>query len=223
MRPTRIDRVWFTRGMRLPAGLVVRALAGMVVGSVAARRSWDVSGLDDRQVVVLLALSITVMVSVAMPGLQEHLVRPGSVPALIGVMQFAIYCCVPETDQIPQVAFAVVVLLTIEVAADRPLPWWLVVPVLGWVLWSGLSGATGRDSALVGTLFAAWPLLVVLAGVGSPLVAGAVGSIAAVAVARTGALQSTGRPALVAVAIAGTTSLVLIGLVGAMSRSHAAV
>jgi hypothetical protein len=101
----------------------------------------------------------------------------------------------------------VVVLLALELAADRPMPWWLVLGVVGLVMWSGLFGATGRESALVGALFAAWPLVLVLAGVGSPVVAAGVGSVAAVAVARTGALQPTVRPALVAVAVAVFVSL----------------
>ncbi len=186
----------------------------MAVGVIAARRSWEPSALDDRHAVVLTALAITVMVSVALPVLQDQFPRPGSIPVLIGVVQFAIYCCVPETDQVPQVVAAVVVLITLEVSAARPMPWWLVMTVFGLVMWTGLFGATGRESALVGTLFATWPLVLVLARVGSPRVAGVIGSIAAVAVARTGGLEPTVRPALVAVAIAALVSafVVLVGV-----------
>jgi hypothetical protein len=119
---------------------------------------------------------------------------------------------VPETDQIPQVVFAVAVLLALEVAAARTMPWWLVLAVVGLVMWSGLFGARGRESALVGTLFAAWPLLLVLSGVGSPVVAAGLGSVAAVVVARTGALQPTVRPALVAVALAAFVSLAALSV-----------
>ena len=196
-----------------PEGLLVRAVAGLAVGIAAVARSREASGLDDRRLVVVSAVAIVVAVSVGLPVLQERLGLPGAVPALIGVMQFAIYCCVPETDQIPQVVFAVVVLMALELAADRPMPWWLVLAVVGLVMWSGLFGATGRESALVGALFAAWPLVLVLAGVGSPVVAASVGSVAAVAVARTGALQPTVRPALVAVAVAAFVSLGVISLV----------
>ncbi|MCX6520418.1 MAG: hypothetical protein NTZ21_07120 [Actinobacteria bacterium] len=198
--------------MRSPVGLVVRAAVGLAVGIAAVARSNEASGLDDRRLVVVLAVAIVVAVSVGLPVLQERLGLPGAVPALIGVMQFAIYCCVPETDQIPQVVFAVVVLLTIEVAAARPMPWWLVLAVFGLVLWSGLFGATGRESALVGAVFAAWPLLLVLSGVGSPVVAAGLGSVAVVAVARTGALQPTVRPALLAVAVAAFVSLGAVAL-----------
>ncbi len=205
--------VWFTRVMRLAGGLVTRALVGMVVGVVAVRRSWDASALHDRPIVVLLALAITVLVSLVVRVAQERMSRPGSIPALIGVVQFAIYCCVPETDQIPQVVAAVVVLIALEISAARTMPWWLIVAVFGLVLWSGLFGATGRDSALVGTLFATWPLVLVLvgvlAGVGSPRVDATVGSIAAVAVARTGGLEPTVRPALVAVVVAAVVSMVV--------------
>ena len=198
-----------------PEGLLVRAVAGLAVGIAAVARSREASGLDDRALVVVSAVAIVVAVSVGLPVLQERLGLPGAVPALIGVMQFAIYCCVPETDQIPQVVFAVVVLMALELAADRPMPWWLVLAVVGLVMWSGLFGATGRESALVGALFAAWPLVLVLAGVGSSVVvvAAGVGSVAAVAVARTGALQPTVRPALVAVAVAAFVSLGVISLV----------
>ncbi len=199
--------------MRLAGGLVTRALVGMAVGVVAVGRSWEASALGDRPIVVLFAVAITVSVSVVMPVAQDRMSRPGSIPALIGVAQFAIYSCVPETDQIPQVVAAVVVLIALEISAARTMPWWLVVAVFGLVLWSGLFGATGRDSALVGTLFATWPLVLVLvgvlAGVGSPRVAGAVGSIAAVSVARTGGLEPTVGPALVAVAVAAVASLVV--------------
>lgn len=212
MHPAPVGRVWFTRCMRSPVGLVMRAVAGLAVGIAAVVRSSEASGLDDRRLVVVLAVGIVVAVSVGLPVLQQRLGLPGAVPTLIGVMQFAIYCCVPETDQIPQVVFAVVVLVALELAADRPMPWWLVLAVVGLVMWSGLFGATGRESALVGTLFAAWPLVLVLAGVGSPVVAACVGSVAAVAVARTGALQPTVRPALVAVALAAFVSLAAVSV-----------
>lgn len=204
--------VWFTRVMRSPVGLVVRAVAGVAVGIAAVARSRDASGLDDRPLVVVLAVAIVVAVAVGLPALQARLGLPGAVPALIGVMQFAIYCCVPETDQIPQVVFAVVVLLALEVAALRPMPWWLVLAVVGLVMWSGLFGATGRESALVGALFAAWPLVLVLTGVGSSVVAAGLGSVAAVAVARTGALQPTVRPALSAVAVAAFVTLAALAV-----------
>ena len=94
----------------------------------------------------------------------------------------------------------------------RPMPWWLVLAVVGLVMWSGLFGATGRESALVGALFAAWPLVLVLTGVGSPVVAAGLGSVAAVAVARTGALQPTVRPALSAVAVAVFVTLAALAV-----------
>jgi uncharacterized membrane protein (UPF0136 family) len=202
--------VWFTLGMRLPPGTTVRAIAGLAVGAVACWRSWHESALGDRPLVVAMSVATSVIVAVALPSLQRRLVLPGAVPALIGVMQFAIYCCVPETDQIPQVVFAVVVLLAMELGAARPLPWWLVVPVFGLVQWSGVFGATGRSSAIVGALFAAWPLVLVLARLGSPSVAASIGSIAAIAVARTGALRPTVGSALIAVALAVAGSLVVV-------------
>jgi hypothetical protein len=95
------------------------------------------------------------------------------------------------------------------------------------VLWSGLYGATGRESAIVGALFAFWPLVLVVLVCHRPgrpqprpvvrWAVGLIGGIAAVAVARTGALEPTIGPALVAVAIALPASLAVALLVDSLS------
>ena len=146
-------------------------------------------------------------------------IRPGEFPLVMLAIVGTIYCCVPETDQLDEVASVLVLVLVTELLASRFL-WWLALPQTVLVLWSGLYGATERSSAIVGTLFAFWPValtggvLLALArtrwSVGAVERHGleAIGVVAAVAVARTGALQPTVGPALVAVAVAMPLSLV---------------
>lgn len=150
-----------------------------------------------------------------------HEVRPapGEVPALLAMAWLATYACVPETDHLPDIAVAIVGVFVIEVATRTPsgivhLGTAFVLVVAGWY------GATGRGSAQVGALFALWPLA--LTGIvfatfvhrrHRPLavewrfVVGAIGGVAALAVARTGAIQPTTGPAIVAVAVATPASL----------------
>ncbi len=147
-----------------------------------------------------------------------------------------VYACVPETDQMDEVATVLVVVGIVELLARRSLGVVAGVPQVALVLWSGLYGATGRASAVVGAWFALWPIVLVgimigldrivesrrfnIGAVDRFLVA-AVGVVAAFTVARTGALQSTVQPAIVAVAIAVPTSLaaaVAIGFAGCTRR-----
>ncbi len=104
------------------------------------------------------------------------------------------------------------------------------VVAIGIVLWSGLYGATGRESAIVGALFAFWPLVLVVVvchwpGRPQPVpvtrwIIGLIGGVAAVAVARTGALQPTIGPALLAVAIALPSSLAIALLVDSLRSAQ---
>ena len=106
-------------------------------------------------------------------------------------------------------------------------------------MWSGMFGATGRDSALVGTLFAFWPLVLVAAvsarslhtstaGSDAPhgsipaIAAAVVGSLAAIAVARTGALRPTIDPALRAVAVAVPVSVLAAAIAALLLRKRRA-
>jgi hypothetical protein len=155
---------------------------------------------------------------------------PGEVPALLGLSAIAIYGCVPETGQMPAIGVMLAALFVIELVARRPSGLLVHAVAAGIVLWSGLYGATGRESAIVGALFAFWPLaLVVLVchwpGRAQPQTVsrwtiGLIGGLAAVAVARTGALEPTIGPALIAVAIALPTSLAAALLVDSISRRN---
>ena len=154
---------------------------------------------------------------------------PGEVPALLGLTAIAIYACVPETNnQMPAIGVMLASLFVIELVARQPSAPLVHAVAIGIVLWSGLYGATGRDSAIVGALFAFWPLALVVIvchwpgrAEPGPIVRwliGLIGGIAAVAVARTGALEPTIGPALLAVAIALPTSLAVALGVDSISR-----
>ena len=152
--------------------------------------------------------------------------RPGWVPGVIAGVVAIEYLCVPETDQIPWTAVVPLSMGVVELCRGRVLSFWWVYGAAAVVFWAGIYGATGRESALVGALFAWWPLLAV------PVVASArrrfaaaasgwfvvvvfVAAVAATVVARTGALQRTVEPALVAVAIAWPISAVVVVAIAA--------
>ncbi len=143
---------------------------------------------------------------------------PTTRPLTLTAAALATYLCVPETDQMPTIGLMTVGLVLIELVTRRPSEPIVIFAGAATVLWSGLYGATGRESAIVGSFFALWPVVIVpLVALLSPAlrtkpepVAWAialVGATAAIAVARTGALQPTVGPALVAVAIAAPASL----------------
>ena len=140
---------------------------------------------------------------------------PGELPVLLGYAAIAIYGCVPETDQMRTIAWMVVGLLVIELVTRTASALPVQILAAAIVLWSGLYGATGRGSAIVGAWFAFWPLVLVI---GSALVfglraspqrwlVGLIGGLAAVAVARTGAIEPDTAPALLAVAVAAPVSI----------------
>ena len=160
---------------------------------------------------------------------------PGEIPALLGLTAIAIYGCVPETsNQMPAIGVMLASLFLIELVAREPSAPIVHAVAAAIVLWSGLYGATGRESAIVGALFAFWPLVLVVIVCHWPgrdlprpvtrWVIGLIGGIAAVAVARTGALEPTVGPALLAVAIALPLSLAValaVALaVGSISRTR---
>ena len=142
-------------------GWPVRSVWGGAFGTWAVARSWDASTLSEHRWAAVAGLLAVAWVAVAVPWVQRWWPQPGAVPALVGGALFATYCCVPETDQIPQVAAVVVIAVVVEVGARRSLPWWVTSALYAWVVWAGLFGATGRVSALVGALFAVWPFVLV--------------------------------------------------------------
>lgn len=133
----------------------------------------------------------------------------------------AVYGCVPETDQMREVAVVVAAGGAAEVLRRRPLPAPALAGAFALVEWSALFGATGQARALAGGLFALTPLVAV--GVvaacagrggrrGAPWLPWAIGGtwvVAALAVARTGGI-ATSLPPAVGSALAGGAAAALL-------------
>ncbi|HEY4331573.1 MAG TPA: hypothetical protein VGM78_03345 [Ilumatobacteraceae bacterium] len=204
----------------------LRAACGLIAGIVVVAASWDASDLGEshRRWAVVATIAVAVAVGVALPRARELMPAPGMMPFVIGTSLVAIYGCVPETGQIPEMAVVVVVVTLIEVASRSSL-------AIGWhgataalVMWAGLYGATGQQRAIVGALFAFWPVVIVpLVTMLRPSLAEArqivrwtvagIASVAAVIVARTGALQPRLRPAVVSVLqLAGISAALAIAV-----------
>jgi hypothetical protein len=211
----------------------VRWAIGLAGGALVVAASWNASdlGTSPNWWAAIGTMVVAVVLAEALPLAQQLMPTPGAVPAALTATAAAVYGCVPETDQIPPIGVFVVALVLVEVVTRRRLrlSWHAGASLL--VLWAGIYGATGRQSALVGALFAWWPVVIVpLAAAVFPSVAvarreptrwvvAAVGAVAALVVARTGALQPTITPALVAVAVAvaasctAVTALAVVGTV----------
>lgn len=202
------------------------------VSVLAIATAWNASILSNRSARwVLVATPITcLLVAWAFPILRQSIRQPGVVPMALASSMAAVYGCVPETDQIPPIALCVAIVLLIELITWRPLPtsWFAGVATI--MLIGGLYGATGRQSALIGALFAAWTLVFLpIVELIQPRVRGAsetvrwfiagIGSIGSIVVARTGALQDTARPAIYAVALTMVVTItVSIIIIEAWSR-----
>lgn len=198
-------------GLRVGAALVT---AGVILGL----SRWD---LGDGT--WIWAVPATVAVALLLTWLIEAvrvLLPAGWVSGLLVAITAIVYACVPETDHIAWIAALPFTIALLELGLRRHLPFGWSYGAAGAVLGAGVYGATGRDSALVGTFFAWWPLallvivVILIPAMGSAskfVLAGIVliGGIAASWVARTGALQPTIGPALRAVAIAAPVSLVV--------------
>lgn len=135
------------------------------------------------------------------------------------------YLCVPENDQYrPLIVVLVVVVILQRVAGPRSfVGLWTVA--MAAVLGAGLFGATGRQSALIGALFAVavtglFAVVVRVRPSFTPTtfarwVMGVLPTAAAAVVARTGALSRSPGPAVAAVAL---TSLGLLVVTAAVVR-----
>ncbi|MEY4173498.1 MAG: hypothetical protein RI900_663 [Actinomycetota bacterium] len=146
----------------------------------------------------------------------------------------AVFLCVPETDHLKGVALLLLGLALIEVVAVEVLPFMWHALALTVVLWAGLWGATGRSGAVVGAVFAGWVfvlpgLLASTTGPAPETGAGvrrlhatcAIAAIAAVVVARTGALGSALKPALLwAAAMAVGSALIALLVVRGGTPPH---
>lgn len=198
-----------------PAAAAVRVAMAVATAATIVAVSRDVldrAGAWGPPAVVGACLAL----AFAVPTAHAHL-PAGAFPLLVLAVAATAYACVPETDPLLALAIVPAVAGVTELAGRRPVPPAAMWAVASLVLWAAVHGATGRGSALVGALFAWWP--VVLAGaIGVSrrppqgwwrwTVVLAPAWLATVGVARSGALSATTGPALADVAVAAPVSLV---------------
>ena len=150
----------------------------------------------DNQWAAIVTMLIVPALWWALPKVHVRLSAIGGAWGLLLGGAIAIYGCVPETDQMREVAVVVCAGGLAEVMRRQALPSPALLASAGLVLWSALYGATGRPSALVGGLFALVAPIAVALVPGRrrwvPWAIGLVWSGAAVAVARTGGIIATG-------------------------------
>jgi len=205
---------------RSAQAVIAVAAAALLVASV-----WDMS-FAGRHVgwAVPVAVGVAVAVWWAAPLAQERLLLPGAGWLVLLGCTGAVYACVPETDQMREVAVVVAAGALAEVLLRRRLPASALVAAAAFVEWSALFGAVGQGRALVGGLFALTPLVAVaIVPPGprwrSPAIA-IVWVMAAGVMARTGGIATSLPPAVVAAAVCGgAAALVTLGLVSVGRRS----
>ena len=195
-----------------------RALAAGIGLSIVALTD-GASGLGDpgRGWAAFVAIGLAVAAVDVLPGVRRLLPVPGLAPSTIVAALVAVYLCVPETDQIPIAAFVPVVVVALEVVGRRQVgvEWYAVAAAS--VLWAGMFGATGRQSALVGALFAWWAVALLwlvhavrpIRSVGAGVVVAVIGAGAAVVMARTGGITDTGSNAWIAAATVAVVSFLV--------------
>ena len=215
---------------------LLAALAGLAI----ARACWAASfqQRSGNWWAVGAAALVSLALWWAVPRLRLASAMPSSRWGLFAGCAFAVYCCVPETGQMPDVALVIAVAALAEVLQQQLLPVPVDAGVAALLLWSALFGATGRPSALIGGLFALVPLIAVPAVLAArPALAGAalpwrwalavVWIGAAVGVARTGGIATTATnagPAWIAVVgftLAALAASELLALLAARARPAA--
>lgn len=179
-----------------------------MLGLILVDASWSASfALQPRAWAAVSAVAVAIVFALVLTTVRQSVACPGMVPSALGCAAVAIYGCVPETDQMPGVGWAVAAVVIVEVARQQQLPvvWHSCVGAL--VLWSGLYGATGRPSALIGALFACLPIpllgcwIILYPRLGRVheawrwVILG-LGCLSAVAMARTGGISPTTLPSV---------------------------
>jgi hypothetical protein len=200
-----------------------RALAAGI-GLVIVALSYGPSGFGDQD--RWWAAGATILVAVALADLLVDLrillPTPGIAPGTIVVALVAVYLCVPETDQIAIAAFVPIVVVALEVVqrSQVGLEWYAVAAAS--VGWAGMFGASGRQSALVGALFAWWAVALVplvhrvrpIPNQPTAVAVAVIGSVAAIVMARTGGIAESGATAAFSALAIGVVSLGFALLVG---------
>jgi hypothetical protein len=209
-----------------------RRALGAGIGLAIVIATYGASGLGD--VGRWWAAGATIVVAVLLVDLLADVRRllpiPGTAPLTLVAALIAIYLCVPETDQIQIAAFIPVALVGMELLSRRQmgLEWYAVAAAS--VGWAGLFGATGRQSALVGAIFAWWAVALVplvhmvrpLTSKAAALLVAAVGAISVVVMARTGGIADTAEAAWLAAALIAAASFGIGILLAATVRTPAA-
>jgi len=196
----------------------VRRLVLAVAGAVALTWSAWGASFDGRSLswAVVLAVLTAVAMWWAAPLAHRALPSWGAAWWVLLGSAAAVYACVPETDQMREVAVVVAAGGIAEALTRRRLPTPALLAAMGFVEWSALYGATGQGRALVGGLFALTPLIAVAVvatvvskddrgGLLLYLVAG-VWVTTALVVARTGGIATSLTPAVMAAAIGGAVA-----------------
>ena len=193
-----------------------RRALGAGIGLAVVIATYGASGLGDigRWWAAGTTIFIAVVLADLLPNLKRLLPIPGTAPLTIVAALIGIYLCVPETDQIPVAAFIPVALVGMELVGRRQmgLEWYAVAAAS--VGWAGLFGATGRQSALVGAIFAWWAVVLVpLVHLVRPiqlkaagLLVAAVGAISVAVMARTGGIAETAEAAWLAAVLIAAAS-----------------
>jgi hypothetical protein len=207
------------------AGRVPLAIAG---GFALTASAWGAS-FDGRS--LMWAAVAAVVVAVAMwwsaPPAHASLAKWGCAWWVLLGSAAAVYGCVPETDQMREVAVIIAAGGVAEVLTRRRLPTPALLAAMGVVEWSALYGASGQGRALVGGLFALTPLIAVALvasrnsparAVWLPYAIAGVWVVAAVVVARTGGIATSLAPALWSAAAGGGAAIVLSAVL--VRRAH---
>ena len=214
-----------------------RRAIGAAVGLAVVVTTYGPSGMgsSSRQWAAVVAIGIAIAVAELLPSVRSLLPIPGVAPLTIVGALAAIYLCVPETDQVPIAAIVSIAVVLMEVIGRRQIgiEWYAIAAAS--VGWAGLFGASGRQSALIGALFAWWavlllPIVQILwplrrtlgdeqrASDRSTLKAVVIAAVAALSVslmARTGGIaESTGRAVLAGAVIATVSLLISFAVVG---------
>jgi hypothetical protein len=207
----------------------VVAAAGAAALTISARDASFVG--HDNSWAVLLAFVVALAGWWAVPHARIALARfGGSWWVLLGSAA-AVYGCVPETDQMREVAVVVAAGGVVELLLHRPLPAAALAAAFGLVEWSALYGATGQARALAGGLFALTPLVAV--GAVACLLAGdqrtprrwwlpwavaATWVAAALTMARTGGIATSLPPAAWAAAVCGVAAASISAVLVRLAR-----
>ena len=192
------------RAIGVGGGLIIVALVYGPAGFGSTDRVWAAAG----------TLLLGLVLGEALTDLRSQVGIPGVVPAALLAVLLAMYLCVPETDQFVVAALIPLALLVFELVRREVLGVeWYALAALS-VAWAGMFGATGRQSALIGALFAWWPVLLpsivsFVTGVrsrNSAIGSMTIGAVAAVLFARTGGISDSGVTAAVLVVVLAAVS-----------------